>query len=414
LNTELYIARRFLKGGSRKKSTGLMVTVSMVGIALSVAVMIIAVAIITGFKKEVSRKTVGFAADIQITNLENRHSTYNMSPVSSEQPFLDEILAMPEVRHIQQYCIKPGIMKSAGEIQAILLKGIGQDFDWDFFRNNMVEGSAFEMTDSAASRHIVLSRHVADLLQLKTGDNINVFFIQDPPRRRPFTVSGIYETGLTELDKIFALVDMRHIQRLNDWNRDQVGGFEIFIRDFDKLEEVTDRIFDLTAFRLADDGSGLNTQNVRELYSQIFDWLNLQDTTVAILLLLMVVVAGFNMISGLLIVILERTSSIGILKALGAGNRFIRKIFLYEAGFFIGKGLLWGNIFALILCWIQWRFGIVTLDQESYFLNKVPISINIIYILLINAGSAIAILLMLLLPSSIIGKISPETTVKYK
>jgi lipoprotein-releasing system permease protein len=414
LNTELYIAKRLLKGGSQKKSTGLMVSISIFGIALSVAVMMIAVAITTGFKEEIGRKATGFAADIQITNLDSNRSLYNMSPISASQPFLDALNANPEVRHVQQFCIKPGIMKSADEIQGIVLKGVGGDFDWDFFRNNMIEGDVFETPDSAISNKIVLSKHIAKLLQLKLGDRVVVYFVQVPLRAFPFIISGIYDTGLVELDKKFALVDMRRLQRLNDWTPDQISGFEIFIRNFDNIERVTNEVFDLAGFRLSENGSALNVQNVRELYSQLFDWLSLQDTTVAIILLLMVLVAGFNMISGLLIIILERTSTIGILKALGANSRLIRKIFLYESAFFVGKGLLWGNAIALILCWVQWKFGVITLDQESYFLDRAPISIHLLQLILINIGAASAILLMLILPSAIISKISPESTMKYR
>lgn len=391
-----------------------MVSISIFGIALSVAVMMIAVAITTGFKEEIGRKATGFAADIQITNLDSNRSLYNMSPISASQPFLDALNANPEVRHVQQFCIKPGIMKSADEIQGIVLKGVGGDFDWDFFRNNMIEGDVFETPDSAISNKIVLSKHIAKLLQLKLGDRVVVYFVQVPLRAFPFIISGIYDTGLVELDKKFALVDMRRLQRLNDWTPDQISGFEIFIRNFDNIERVTNEVFDLAGFRLSENGSALNVQNVRELYSQLFDWLSLQDTTVAIILLLMVLVAGFNMISGLLIIILERTSTIGILKALGANSRLIRKIFLYESAFFVGKGLLWGNAIALILCWVQWKFGVITLDQESYFLDRAPISIHLLQLILINIGAASAILLMLILPSAIISKISPESTMKYR
>ncbi len=390
-----------------------MVSISIFGIALSIAVMIIAIAVTTGFKKEISGKAVGFAADIQITNLDS-YTSYNASPISMEQPFLKDLQALPEVRHIQTNCMKPGIMKSAGETQGIVLKGIGKDFEWDFFEKNLREGSIFEIPDSTASDKIVLSKYIAQLLQLKLGDPVIIYFVQEPVRMRRFTISGIYETGLIELDKVFALVDMKHIQRLNDWDVQQVSGFEIFIHHPEKLDEVTEQVFDLAGFRIDDEVTSLHIANVHEIYSQIFDWLNLQNMTVAIILLLMVLVAGFNMISGLLIVILERTTTIGILKALGANNRFIRKIFLYESVFFIGKGLLWGNVIALILCWLQWKFGIITLDQETYFLDKVPVSISAIQWILINVGAAIAIFLMLIVPSSIISKISPDTTIKYR
>ncbi|MDR1866392.1 MAG: FtsX-like permease family protein [Bacteroidales bacterium] len=413
MKIELHIAQRFLKGGSQKKSTGLMVSISIFGIALSLSVMIIAMAVTGGFKREISMKATGFAADIQITALDSQYSLYNTLPISASQPFTDELKALPEVRHVQTYCVKPGIMKSAGEVQGIVLKGVGKDFEWDFFRKNLREGQLFHVTDSAVSDRIVLSRHIARLLQLKPGDAVIIHFVQNPMRMRRFTVSGIYETGLTEFDKVFALVDMAHLQRLNNWSKEQVSGFEIFVRRFDRLEATTDEVFNLAGFRIFDDGSGLKVENVRERYSQLFDWLSLQDATVFIILLLMILVAGFNMISGLLIVILERTSTIGILKALGADNRFIRKVFLYEAAFFTGKGLLWGNVIALTLCWLQWQFGVISLDQESYFLEKAPVYIHPLQLLAINITAAAAILLMLLVPSSIISRISPDTSIKY-
>jgi lipoprotein-releasing system permease protein len=388
-----------------------MVSVSVAGIALSLSVMIIAVAVASGFKAEISMKAVGFAADIQITNMDGQYSLYNMSPISSGGDFPDRLRMIPEVRHVQPYCIKPGIMKSRDETQGIVLKGIDKDFEWDFFRKNLQEGEVF---DSASSDRIVISRQTANLLQLKINDAVIIYFVQKPVRMRRFRVSGIYETGLTEFDKMFALVHMSHIQRLNNWREDQINGFEIFIRHFDQLEKTTDEIFDMAGFSLLADGSSLNVQNIRELYSQLFDWLGLQDTTVYIVLLLMALVAGFNMISGLLIVILERTSTIGVLKALGASNRFIRKIFLCESLFFIGKGLFWGNVIALTLCWLQWQYGIIPLDQESYFLNKVPIRISLAHLLAMNAGTAAAILLMLIVPSSIISRISPDAAVKYR
>jgi lipoprotein-releasing system permease protein len=414
LKTEFYVARRLFQGGSQKKSTGLMVSISVFGIALSLSVMIIAVAVTNGFKREISMKAIGFAADIQITNLNSQYSLYNMSPIPTNQPFLNDLRAIPEVRHVQSYCVKPGIMKSAGEIQGVVLKGIGKDFEWDFFQKNLKEGEVFQVSDSAVSNKIVLSCHMAKLLQLKLNDPVIIYFVQEPTRMRRFTVSGIYETGLMEFDKLFALADMRHIQRLNNWQKDQISGFEIFVRHFDQLEKTTDEIFNIAGTHLSEDGSSLNVQNIRELYSQLFDWLNLQDTTVFIILLLMALVAGFNMISGLLIIILERTSTIGVLKALGAENRFIRKIFLYESLFFIGKGLLWGNIIALTLCWLQWQFGVISLDQESYFLSKVPIDINLTGWLAINAGTTAAILLMLIVPSSIISRISPDMSIKFR
>ena len=410
MNTPKYIAKRLLRGGSQKKATGLMVNISVFGIALSVAVMIIAVAITTGFKEEIGQKATGFAADIQITFSSGSPSIYNMDPISASQPFLCELEDMPDIRHIQQFCIKPGIMKSAQEIQGIVLKGIGKDFEWDFFQNNLVEGDIFHISDTTISNEIVISKHIAGLLQLELGDELIIYFVQQPPRARRLTISGIYNTGLVELDQIYALVDMRHIQNINNWEPDQISGFEIFINNFNRIERVTDDIFDI----IWPSNQHLEVHNIRQMYSQIFDWLRLQDTTVAIILIVMAIVAGFNMISGLLIIIIERTSTIGILKAMGADNRFIRKIFRHKSAYFVQKGLLWGNIIALTLCFLQMQFGLLSLDQESYFIDKVPISISLLQLVLINIFAMIWIRLMLLLPPLIISKISPETTMRYR
>ena len=390
-----------------------MVDISVFGISLSIAVMIIATAITAGFKEEISKKATGFAADIQITAVSGSHSLHNMSLISANQPFIEELKAMPEIKRVQQFCIKPGIMKGEGEIQGIVLKGICKDFEWDFFKNNLVAGSVFHLRDTV-SNQIVMSRHTASLLQKDVGDEVLIYFVQQPPRARRMTIAGIYNTGLVELDKVYALVDMRMIQNLNGWEEDEISGFEIFIQDFKKIEQITYEVDFIAGFQLTQDGTFLNVQNIRKMYSQIFDWLSLQNINVIVILVLMAFVAAFNMISGLLIIILERTSTIGVLKAMGANNSFIRKIFRLQAWYFVMKGLIWGNVIALTLCYIQIRYGILSLDQESYFIDKVPIALNFWDIIMINIASSLFIQLMLMLPTLIISKISPEKTIRYR
>jgi lipoprotein-releasing system permease protein len=238
-------------------------------------------------------------------------------------------------------------------------------------------------------------------------------FVQDPPRMRKFTISGIYETSLEEFDKMYVFCDIGHIKRLNGWRDDQISGFEIFINDFDKLEEMTALVIDAVGYKISEDEEKFRIINIREKYPQIFDWLNFQDVNVIIIILLMLVVAGFNMISGLLILILEKTNMIGILKALGSEDITIRRVFIYQAAYLISKGLFWGNLIGIGLAFLQLKTGLITLDPSSYYIKTVPINLDLIHILLLNAGTMLAILIMLLVPSKLISRITPVKAIRY-
>jgi len=385
---------------------------SVIGIALGLAVMIVAVAITTGFKNEVRNKVVGFESHIQILNYDTNIS-YETVPVKKNQEFMPELIASPWIKHIQVFAIKAGIIKTDTEIQGVVLKGIGSDFDWTFFQNSLVEGTIFHLTDTGSTNQVLISKSLADLLKLNVGDSFSMYFVQDPPRARKFAISGIYETNLEELDKIYVLADIKHIQRLNNWNEDQVSGFEVEIHDFRELFPATLDVIQTVGFELDEEGSRLKVRNIMQKYPQIFDWLNLQDLNVWIILVLMLLVAGFNMISGLLILILERTNMIGILKSIGTRNWSLRKIFLYQSGFIIARGLFWGNIIGIGLCLLQDQFELLKLDPSTYYLSSVPINFSFLNILLLNAGTMVLILIMLLLPSYLISRITPVKTIRF-
>ncbi len=413
MNHELFIAKRLVfEKDSTSRISRPIVAISVIGIALGLAVMIVAVAITTGFKNEVRNKVVGFESHIQILNYDTNIS-YETVPVKKNQEFMPELIASPWVKHIQVFAIKAGIIKTDTEIQGVVLKGIGSDFDWTFFQNSLVEGTIFHFTDTGSTNQVLISKSLADLLKLNVEDSFSMYFVQDPPRARKFTISGIYETNLEELDMIYVLVDIKHIQRLNNWNEDQVSGFEVEIHDFRELFPATLDVIQTVGFELDEEGSRLKVRNIIQKYPQIFDWLNLQDLNVWIILVLMLLVAGFNMISGLLILILERTNMIGILKSIGTRNWSLRKIFLYKSGFIIARGLFWGNTIGIGLCLLQDQFELLKLDPSTYYLSSVPINFSFLNILLLNAGTMVLILIMLLLPSYLISRITPVKTIRF-
>ena len=414
MNLEFFIARKLIFDRDKKRSISRSILdVAIFGISLGLAVMIVAVAVVTGFKNEISRKVVGFASHIQILNFDSNIS-YETQPISSEQEFLEKLRNDPSIRNVQMFATKAGIIRTREEIQGVVLKGVGPEYDWSFLEPYIQEGKIISLGDSARSDDVLISRYISSLLKLGVGDEFLMYFIQDPPRMRRFTVTGIFETSLEEFDKVFVFGDIRHIQRLNDWNSNQISGFEVNINDFDKLEDQTLNIMHYVGYGFEEDGTRLKVENIQEKYPQIFDWLNLQDVNVLIILILMLVVSGFNMVSGLLILILDRTNMIGILKALGSANMNIRKIFLYQSGFLIIKGLIWGNLIGIGLCLIQHYFGIIELDQSSYYLTTVPVNLNMFHILVMNLFTAVLILLMLIIPSMIISRISPVTAIRFE
>lgn len=413
MNLPYFIAERLIKGRRFGTSFSRPINViAIVGISTGLAVMILAVAILTGFKQQIRDKIVGFGSHIQVINFDSNMS-FETVPVSVDQEFVPKIKNLPGVKHLQVFATKAGIIKTDDAIQGVVLKGIGSDYDWSYFRSNMVEGEVFNVNDSTRTNQVIISKKIAGMLRLKTNDTISMHFIQDPPRMRRFIISGIYETSLEEFDKIYVFCDIGHIKRLNGWEDDQVSGFEVFIKDFDKLEEMTGEVTDAIGYKITETDIKVKVTNIRRKYPQIFDWLKFQDLNVVIIIILMLVVAGFNMISGLLILILEKTNMIGVLKALGSEDKVIRRVFIYQAAYLVIKGLLWGNLIGIGLAFLQLKTGLLSLNPSSYYIKTVPVNLDIVHLLLLNAGTMAAIILMMLIPSQLVSRITPVKAIRY-
>ncbi len=406
MNYELFIARRIVF--SKRDNTTIsrpIVRLALISVSLGFAVMIVALAVVSGFKKEIRDKVIGFGAHIQISNYDENNS-YETKPIDRNQPSVRSLKNIPEINHVEVFATKAGIIKTGDELQGVVAKGIGSDFDWSYFKNKLIAGNYFTVNDSAKSDAVLISKNISKKLNLKVGDPLVMYFIQKPPRVRKFKITGIYETGLEEFDDLYVFCDLAHIQKLNDWNVNQVGGFEITIKDFDKLDETGAKVYSTIS-------SDLNARTIREIYPQIFDWLNLQDVNGIIIIALMLIVAGINMISALIIIILERVNMIGTLKALGASGFSVRKIFLYVASFLIGRGLLWGNIAGIGLVLLQKYFHFLHLDQQSYYISYVPVNLSLFHIFSLNLGTLIVCVIMMILPTLMITKISPLKALRF-
>lgn len=413
MNLELYIVKRIISKKDNKNSFSRpIVNIATTGISLGLAVMLIAISIMTGFKKEISEKVVGFGSHIQVVNYDG-NTSYETLPISQNQNWIEDVKKISGIKSINRYIQKAGIAKTNEQLHGVVFKGVDSDYNWDFFEQYLIEGENLHIIDSIRTNNIVISKYVADALALKLGDSFGAYFIQEPPRMRKFTVSGIFNTQLEELDKIFVFVDIKHLRKLNDWTNDQITGFEINVDDFSKLTDYEILINKIVGNNFSEDGSMLMVKSIREEYPGIFDWLSLLDLNVWVILILMLIVAGINMISGLLVIILERINMIGIMKSMGAKNIVIEKIFIYFAGFLIIKGLIWGNIIGIGLCVLQYYTGIITLDPSSYYVSTVPININFIHILLLNIGTLVITLIMMILPSMIVSKISPADSIRF-
>ena len=415
MNFELFIAKRIHFSHKEGKIVSRpAVRIAIGGIATGLAVMVIAVAIIVGFKREVRNKLIGFGSHIQIGASFN-NQTYEAMPLSVDTLLMKKIVALPEVTHVQLFAVQAGLIKTDENFQGIVLKGVDKNFDWEFFKSNLVEGEVFQISDTAADKRVIISQKLSSLLQLRVGDNFHAYFIIDGKVRvRPFTVQGIYSTGFSDYDKLFIIGDMKHIRRLNGWEEDLAGGIEILIRDYDDLDKACEQVFNLIGNRFDKEDSAYIMRTIRQINPQIFSWMDILDINVVIILILMTLVAGVTMISGLLILILERVNMIGILKAMGANNWSVRKIFLYHSYFLVGKGMFIGNLIGISICVLQSRFGIIQLDPDVYYVNAVPVYLTVWNLLLINAGSFVASVLMLAGPSYIITQISPAKSIKFE
>jgi len=405
MRVEAFIAKR-LSFSKQSGFSSFIIKIAIVAVALSVAIMIIATALVNGFKKEIENKVFGFMGNIQISSFESNYAFEN-KPIAYNEKLSAQIERLATVSHVQTYANITTILKSETEMEGIALKGIGFDFNWQFFEKYMYAGKPFVLDTAKKSNEIIISKTTADRLKVEIGDKVNAYFIEEPPRIRRFKISGIFNTGLIEYDIAYALIDIRHVQKLSNWSDKQVQGYEVFVNNADDTEKINNTLF----FNVL--GPDLLSETLKEINPSIFNWLELQSVNEKVIFTLMIIVAVINMITTLLILIMERTNMIGVLKALGANNWTIRKLFLYNAAFIVGFGLLFGNFFGLGLCFFQHQFGFIELSEESYFIKTAPVYINWGIVLLINLATMLICIFSLLLPSYLITKITPVKAIRF-
>jgi lipoprotein-releasing system permease protein len=413
VNIAWFIAQKifFTKSVSHRISKPLSI-INVTSIAISFVVMFISIAVVYGFRNEIRWKVSGFASHIVVNNYDANFS-YETQPIKIDYNDINAIRNIQGIRNIQIFATKPGIIKANATIQGTILKGVYKGFDWSFIDKHIVEGNHLTFTDSAKSDQILISKKISSILQLKIGDPVYLYFIQNPPRMRKFYVCGIYETMLEDFDNMFVFVDIRHVQKLNDWQANQVSGYEINVNDFDSLNDIKQRIFSVVGSKFMQDGTKLKVSTIVERYPYIFDWIGLFNTNLWVILVLMMVVSGFNIISGLLILILERVYMIGILKAVGFFDSNIRKIFIYISFTYIFMGLLIGNLLAFTIYYLQDKYHFVHLDKASYYIDYVPVQISAWHVIILNASIIFVTLIILLLPSTIVSKIEPSKAIKF-
>ncbi|HKK76248.1 MAG TPA: FtsX-like permease family protein [Saprospiraceae bacterium] len=431
MNYEYFIARK-VATGQKKSFTRLIIRIAIIAIALSMSVMICSSALIAGFKQEISEKIFGFWGHIHITGSSIYQAVVENDPINKQQDFYPNLLEEERityldrgtfmgreyvreqqtrggVSHLQVFALRSGIIQANEEIEGIVLKGAGEDFNWTFMEDYLREGALLSWQDSVVSNGILISQQTADRLRLSVEDPLRVVFVEnEEPIQRRFVVKGIFKTGLEEYDSRFALVDIRKIQQLMGWTENQVGGFEVFIDDIDDLDPIANHIYYNV---LPED---LYAETIEEKFREIFQWLALQDINEVVIMGLMIIVAIINMITALLILILERTNMIGTLKALGSSNWGIRKIFLYYASYIIILGIFWGNLIGLLLCFLQDKFRFITLDEQNYYLDYAPVEVDFWTILLLNLGTLLVVLLFLIIPSYLVTRISPIRAIRFR
>lgn len=368
--------------------------------------MIISDAIVIGFQDQIKQKVTGFAAHIEVTKAKSTFA-YENEPISISPQFIKSVKFMPEVAHIQVFATKPGLIKTRSSIEGVVVKGITKDFDWNYFKDKFIAGGPINFADPSYSKDIIISKYYADKLDLQLGDTVDVGFVTEPIRIRRFFVKGIYNTGVEELDRTFALADIRNIIQVNKWNDNQVGGYEIFVKNFDKTEEVNNKIRYMTD--ISEDA-----QTIQKRYPQIFDWLNLLNTNVVVILIIMIIVAIINMVTSLIIMILERTQMVGIFKALGATNWRMQKIFVINSMQMILYGIVLGDVLSIGLMLLQRHTHLLKLSEEAYYVSEVPVYFSWTHILLINIGAFVVCSIAMLLPSLFVSRIRPVRAIRFE
>ncbi|MDB9755292.1 ABC transporter permease [Winogradskyella sp.] len=409
MNFELFIAKRIIGNKAYKSSVSApIIKIGIAAIAIGVIVMLIAIATGLGLQQKIRDKVVAFNGHIQITNYDNNASDESLVPISTQQDFYPEFKTVSGVKHIQGVATKFAVIRTETDFEGVVVKGVGADYNWTYFREFLIDGRLPDFTKKR-NEEVLISKYLANRLGFKVGDKFQTLFgenLNKLPRQLNYEIVGIYNSGFQELDEKFCLADIRHIQRLNKWDADQVGNFEVFIDDFNALTTIYAEVY-------KEIPSELNATPITQKYATVFEWIKIFDNNTYGIIAIMIIVAGINMITALLVLILERTTMIGVLKALGSSNWTIRKVFLYNASYLIGLGLLWGNLIGLSLLFAQKYLKLFPLNPDTYYVSEAPVYISLDYILILNIGTFVACLLMLLIPSIIISKISPVKAIRF-
>ena len=413
MNLEYFIAKRLIKGKEHKISISApIIKIAIAAIAIGVIMMLIAIATGIGLKEKIREKVTAFNGHVQIYNYDNNNSEVSIVPVSTEQEFYPEFKMVDGIVHIQAVATKAGIIRTEDTFEGIIAKGVGTDYNWSAFEEFLIDGVLPDYTGELNS-DVLISKIMANRLNLKVGDSFFTFFLRDDvadkiPNQRKFTITGIFDSGFEEIDGLYIFTDIRHIQRMNKWKDTEVGNFEIFLNSFDDIDEKSNEIYGKTV-------SYLDTKSIKDKYYKIFEWIGLFDFNIALIIGIMIIVGGINMITALLVLILERTPMIGILKALGTTNWSVRKVFLYNAAYLIAVGLLWGNLIGLSIIFVQDKFRVFKFpNPKEYYIEYIPVSIDVSTILLLNIGVLLLCLLMLLIPSFIITRITPVKAIRFE
>ncbi|EFM02333.1 ABC transporter permease [Hoylesella marshii] len=414
MNFPFFIARRiYAENDERRKVSRPAIRIATLGVAIGLAVMLVSVCVVLGFKHSIRDKVVGFGGHITVADFMTLQGS-EPYPVCMNDSMVRVLKGIRGVQHVQRFALKQGILKTDNDFLGVMLKGVGQEFDTTFIHRHLVEGAIPAFSDMSSSNRLLISQIMADKLRLHTGSKVFAYFIDnDRVKARRFTVAGIYQTNLTRFDETVCFTDLYTAVKLNGWESDQAGGAELTVDDFDCIADVEDIVVRKVNRTTDKYGETYSSETIQDANPQIFSWINLLDLNVWIILVLMVCVSGFTMISGLLIIILERTSMIGLLKALGARNRSIRHTFLWFAVFIIGKGMLIGNTLGLGLCLLQQYTGVIRLDASTYYVDTVPVEINLPLLLLLNAATLTVSVFVLVAPSYLISRISPAKSMRY-
>lgn len=415
MNVPYFLARRiYADNDNHKKVSRPAVRIATIGVAVGLAVMIVSVCVVLGFKHAIRDKVVGFGSHIQVAEFSMLQQGSD-SPIEVDDSVMNVLRHIEGVKHVQRFAMKQGILKTDSDFLGVAFKGVGPEFDSTFIHQHLLEGVVPKFSDKSSGNKILVSKVMADKLKLTCGSRIFAYFIDDSGvRTRRFTIAGIYQTNLTQYDNVMCYIDLYTAVKLNGWQEDMASGAELQVADFSKLDEVEDRVVRQVNRTSDSYGNTYSSKTIKELSPQIFSWLDLLDLNVWIILIIMMAVAAVTMISGLLIIILERTQMIGLLKALGARNAMVRHTFMWFAAFIIGRGLLWGNIIALGLVALQYFTGIVKLDPATYYVSSVPVEVNVLFVVLLNIGTLLISLFVLIGPSFLISHIHPAKTMTYE